>query len=514
MATARSVGYQFVLDTLGLTAFPLERPAAIRPVTRIERGDQVLSVPAGVAPPSNDILAHLLFGLKHEGVNLQVLAQALPRVPIERLELELSAAPNGQYVRAACYLWEAWTGQQLRARPDIGGAYVELFDPQRYITGPSRRDPRWRVDFNGLGSIGYCATVERTPDIDAAIASNVLGRVKAFTHGLGQEMMDRALAWAYLHETEDSYAIEKEAPSEDKASAFIALLKQAHEGRALTEDYLVELQSSVLSNPLDRAVQFRTQQNWLRGSSRGAVGVTYVPPPPDLMVELMEQWMAFANQAPAKIDPIVAASICSFGFVYLHPFMDGNGRLSRFLFHKALCASGQLEAGMLLPVSVAMKRHEQQYLKTLQHYSRAARQCVNVSWLGGNDFNFDFKGGAAAHAIYRYWDATQCVLFGFQMAEQALNVELRQETQFLLHFDAIKRAVDEQFDVRGSVLATLIVICIEADGKISNNKRKRYADVVPKATFDQIELITRKVLDDSADESVQAAAKRSGFEPG
>ena len=152
----------------------------------------------------------------------------------------------------------------------------------------------------------------------------------------------------------------------------------------LTEDYLVELQSSVLSNPLDRAVQFRTQQNWLRGSSCGAVGVTYVPPPPDLMVELMEQWMAFANQAPAKIDPIVAASICSFGFVYLHPFMDGNGRLSRFLFHKALCASGQLEAGMLLPVSVAIKRHEQQYLKTLQHYSRAARQCVNVSWLGGN----------------------------------------------------------------------------------------------------------------------------------
>lgn len=124
------------------------------------------------------------------------------------------------------------------------------------------------------------------------------------------------------------------------------------------------------------------------------------------MAELMEQWLAFANQAPAEIDPIVAASISSFGFVHLHPFMDGNGRLSRFLFHKALCASGQLEAGMLLPVSVTMRRHEQQYLKTLQHYSRPARQCVNVSWLGGNDFNFDFKGGAGAHAIYRYCDAT------------------------------------------------------------------------------------------------------------
>lgn len=110
MATAKSVGYQFVLDALGLAAFPLERPAVVRPVNRIERGDKVLSVPAGVAPPSNDILAHLLFGLKHEGVNLQVLAQALPRIPMERLELELAASSNGQHVPAACNLWGGLDG--------------------------------------------------------------------------------------------------------------------------------------------------------------------------------------------------------------------------------------------------------------------------------------------------------------------------------------------------------------------------------------------------------------------
>jgi Fic family protein len=42
--------------------------------------------------------------------------------------------------------------------------------------------------------------------------------------------------------------------------------------------------------------------------------------------------------------------------------MDGNGRLSRFLFHHALCQSGKLEKGLLLPVSVAMKRNEEDYL--------------------------------------------------------------------------------------------------------------------------------------------------------
>ena len=38
----------------------------------------------------------------------------------------------------------------------------------------------------------------------------------------------------------------------------------------------------------------------------------------------------------------------SFGFVFIHPFMDGNGRLSRWLFHYSLCRSGRLKHGAIL----------------------------------------------------------------------------------------------------------------------------------------------------------------------
>ena len=486
-----TVGYELVRSLLRLTAFPARRPAMIGSVTRIERHEHFLAVPGTVAPATDDLLSHLLFALKHEGVNMQVLAQALPHIPASRLHAELAVTPNGQYLRMVCYLWEALTHRSLGHRPDMAGGYVELFDPQRYITGPPQRNSRWRVDFNGLGSVRYCASVERTPAIEAAMASDILGRARSFTASLDKEMMDRALAWAYLHETEDSYAIEREAPSADKARTFISLLKQAHDGAPLTEDYLVDLQSSVVSNPFDKAVQFRTRQNWLRGPMRGASGVTYVPPPPELVDGIMDDWMAFANTAPKHIDAIVAASIASFGFVFIHPFMDGNGRLSRFLFHQALCTSGQLPSGMLLPVSVAMKRHEKDYLGALQHYSRAARECVNVTWLGDDNFDIKFNGDAS---IFRYWDATPCVEFGFRMAEQALDVELRNEARFLANFDAVKQAVDERHDVRGSVLSVLISICLQADGVISKGKRKRYADAVPAPTFDLIERITRRVL--------------------
>src|SRR5207245_3844116 len=124
---------------------------------------------------------------------------------------------------------------------------VDLFDPERYVTGPDNRNSRWRLNFNGLGSPMYCVTVERSPAVEAGIRSDILGRTKAFIDSLGKEMMDRALSWAYLHETEDSYAIEREAPSEDKARKFIALLKQAHAGRPLSEEYLDRSPSSLIS---------------------------------------------------------------------------------------------------------------------------------------------------------------------------------------------------------------------------------------------------------------------------
>lgn len=490
------VGYEFLRRADGLSAFPLKRQAEVRPVTRVLVEHGFIAVPASVAPRTEDRLEHLLFALKHEGVNLQVLAQALPLIPAQRVLRAVCDTPNGQYVRVAAYLWEHFTGQRLAGHPETTAAYVDVFDPARYVTGLARRDPRWRVNFNGLGTLAYCATVERTPAIMAGIQSRVLERTAEFLDGLGPEMRDRALAWAYLHETEDSYAIERETPSEDKAELFVQLLHQAHDGRRLSEDYLCELQSSTVSNPHLQADQFRTGQNWLRGPGRGASGVTYVPPRPELVEPLMAEWMAFANDAPGQIDPIVAAGIASFGFVFIHPFWDGNGRLSRFMFHKALCSSGKLAKGLLLPVSVAMKHHEDEYLAALQSYSRPARERVKVSWIGEGEYTFDFK---ADDAIFRFWDATPCVEFGFRMAALALDVELRQETVFLQRYDKVLRRVNDQVDMIGSDLSTLVVICLDAGGTLSNKKRKRYANKVPEAYFGLIEDAVREVLEDDED---------------
>ncbi len=323
------------------------------------------------------------------------------------------------------------------------------------------------------------------------MASDLLGRAQAFASSLSPVLRERALAWAYLRETESSFAIEREAPSEDKARAFRRLLRQAHDPHPLSETYLAAMQSSVLTNPWDRAAAYRTNQNWLRGPLRSAAGITYIPPPPDLLAELMRQWCAWTEEAPRVIDPVVAASIASFGFVFLHPFLDGNGRLSRFLFHQTLCRSGRLTDGWLVPVSVAMKKHEGDYLAVLQAYSRPLTERWAVRWIDEGQYEMTFQGSLA---LYRYWDATDCVAFGYRMTEQALEGELRAEVDYLNRYDRIIQAVGARFDVRGSDLATLVVACLDQGGRIAKNRRRQFAAHVPEEVFAAIEACAQEVL--------------------
>ena len=55
-------------------------------------------------------------------------------------------------------------------------------------------------------------------------------------------------------------------------------------------------------------------------------------------------------------DPVVAAAVSSFAFVFIHPFEDGNGRIHRFLIHHVLSRRGYSPPGVIFPVSAAILR--------------------------------------------------------------------------------------------------------------------------------------------------------------
>ena len=187
---------------------------------------------------------------------------------------------------------------------------------------------------------------------------------------------------------------------------------------------------------------------------------------------------------PLQTDPIAAAAIVSFGFVYLHPFMDGNGRLSRFLIHQQLAASGKLGKDQLLPVSVAMKKHELEYLEALETFSKPARKAWQVIWTGGDPLcECTFLGN---ESLYRYWDATRQVEFLYKMAAEALDVHLQDEVNFLEKFDRLDRAVNDAFDIPQPLRFRMIQVYLE-HGRLSLNFRKKFVCKIPGEAMDWLE---------------------------
>jgi hypothetical protein len=76
---------------------------------------------------------------------------------------------------------------------------------------------------------------------------------------------------------------------------------------------------------------YRQRPVFLRGSM-------YVPPPPGLaVIDSMEAFFAALREEP---DAAVRAVLGHFVFVYIHPFIDGNGRIGRFLMNAMLASGG------------------------------------------------------------------------------------------------------------------------------------------------------------------------------
>ena len=208
MSTA--VGYAWIQDSLQAPDFlgaHKARLAAVQSLQRLPEG--ALLVPAKLAPGAR-WLDHALFAIKHEGVRLDYLTAALRQVGQEEIEAEFLRTPNGAYVRKLCLLWEAAHQRPLQAveQHPVAAAYVPMFDPATYLTGASRRNARWRVDFNGLGDLAFCPVLRKTDAVLQGLQHDVLAHAKAFAASIGPQMLERALSWAYLSETEGSFAID------------------------------------------------------------------------------------------------------------------------------------------------------------------------------------------------------------------------------------------------------------------------------------------------------------------
>lgn len=103
----------------------------------------------------------------------------------------------------------------------------------------------------------------------------------------------------------------------------------------------------------------RTRQNWIGGSDWHPLEADFVPPPPDLVMPLMDDLAAYLGGAAHS--PIVQAALLHAQFETIHPFSDGNGRVGRALIHTVLARRG-LTKDSVLPISLVLSTLRDSYV--------------------------------------------------------------------------------------------------------------------------------------------------------
>jgi Fic family protein len=91
--------------------------------------------------------------------------------------------------------------------------------------------------------------------------------------------------------------------------------------------------------------EFRRTQNWIGRPGCTLSDASYVPPPPDMLLEHLGKWEEFLHDD--SIPPVVQAALLHYQFEAIHPFIDGNGRVGRLLITLFLCARRVLPEPLL-----------------------------------------------------------------------------------------------------------------------------------------------------------------------
>ena len=318
----------------------------------------------------------LRFALKYEPLDMAVLVPVLRALGGEAVRAWVLDEPTSAFARRAWFLQERFVGAPLDLPTTIRTvpAVSALDDDLQVALGDraSEVSARHRVRDNLLGGPDFCPLVRRTDALERVNGPALQAEVGSVARAIDADTLELAVRWLQTEETRTTFEIEGDEARGNRAQRFFSALQRRGEfSLDADEAAFATLQRSFVDSRYADEGWRRTQVFVGGGSLLDEAQVSYVCPKPADLPPLMEGWRAMTARAvrPRGLDPVIAAALVAFGFVFIHPFDDGNGRIHRFLLHRVFDELG-LTDGLLLPVSAVILKRLPAYHRALQAVSR------------------------------------------------------------------------------------------------------------------------------------------------
>ena len=489
----RPAGYAWLLSRLGLTAIPGPHSSFVAPAggrRRKVESDRVEEIFPAPYWPGEGIGDHLEFALKYDGVSLGSLKVIFDAAAETELVDYIRSRPTGKYARRVWFFFEFLTGRRLPIDDLSRGNYLQVLEPDIYYTlSGGAKSQRHRVINNLLGPREFCPVVRKTEKLGEMDQTDFRGRCEKIVESYPPQLLRRALSYLYSKETKSSFEIENIKPDASRTEKFIAFLEMARRQDFCDKELLISLQNRIV-DPRFINEDYPTVQNYVGQTiSYQKELIHYVCPRPedipDLMRGLLTSHRLMMN---GGVPAVVHAAVAAYGFVFIHPFEDGNGRIHRFLIHNIFSIRAMVPEGMMFPVSAAMLKNPEGYNDSLEVFSLPLNQLV--------EYSLDELAQMTVHNDtahwYRYIDMTAQAEALYDFVVQTVENELAEELDFLADYDSTKKAIQDIIDMPDRLIDLFIRICLENNGGMSANKRKSHFDFLSDEELFSMENVIRE----------------------
>ena len=145
-------------------------------------------------------------------------------------------------------------------------------------------------------------------------------------------------------------------------------LRQVAGGDGISTVLMMQLHARLFKGLRGResgAGQLRRAEIWIGPSGSTLATAAYVPPPPDMVPDLMRSLERFIQADAPSLPPLVGAACIYYQLEAIHPFLDGSGRLARLMIPLILHREG-VALPQLLGLSACFARDRTEHFRRLQ----------------------------------------------------------------------------------------------------------------------------------------------------
>jgi hypothetical protein len=234
------------------------------------------------------------------------------------------------------------------------------------------------------------------------------------------------------------------------------------------KEALIELQRRIVE-PRYVNEDYRSDQNYVGETmARGQENIHFVAPRPEDLDSLMSGLvLSHRRMEQSAIHPVIHAAAIAFGFVFIHPFDDGNGRIHRFLIHNILARRKFTPSGFIFPVSAAMLNDMAAYDAALESFSKPLLPLVDYTL----DENGKMQVRNRTGTHYRYPDMTRTAEALFSFVRTTIEKDMVEELDFLKNYEKARRGIRQVVDMPDRRIDLFIRLCLQNSGVLSQKKR-------------------------------------------